>query len=53
VSPDVREPLTLGEVVAAVLDGAGDERLVTPVVVSLLRSGRVRLARAAPSRRRG
>jgi len=39
--------VTLGEVVAAVLDVAGDERLVTPAVVAMLRSGRIRLARAA------
>jgi len=43
--------LTLGELIAAVLDVADDERLVTPVVVAMLRSGRIRLAPAAPAAR--
>ena len=33
------------------LDVADDERLVTPVVVAMLRSGRIRLAPAAPAAR--
>ena len=40
---------TLGDVVAAVMDVADDERQATEVVVAMLRSGSVRLHRAPAS----
>ncbi|HEY8492919.1 MAG TPA: hypothetical protein VIN04_03430 [Myxococcota bacterium] len=44
MTPPAR-PLTLADLVAAVLDVAKDERQATEVVVRMLRSGAVRLTR--------